>query len=162
MELFHRKKDYRVLWDELENRLVVTVSMKDSFHDMEVEVVFQYPDLVIVSIQPLVNQTPYPICPTALVQISKCVGLQVKPGLAFLLERQIGGKEGCTHLTNLILDACHISVQGLLAKKCMEMGNPQQPYPPEEKIAFLEQHRLSVRNTCVAYSVQSPKFEASN
>lgn len=162
MELFHRKKDYRVLWNSTENRFMVTVSMKDPFHDMGVEVVFQYPDLIIVSIKPWVNQTPYPICPTALIRISKCVGLQVKPGLAFLLERQIGGKEGCTHLTNLILDACHISVQGLLAKKCMEMGNPQQPYPPEDKIAFLEQHRLSVRNTCVAYSVQSPKSGVSN
>jgi hypothetical protein len=155
VELFHRKKDYKVFWKEAENQFVVTVTMQDDFHDMGVEVVFQYPDLIITSIQPWMSRTPYLICPTALIQISHCVGLQVKPGMAFLLDRLIGGKEGCSHITNLVLDACHVSVQGLLAKKSMETNHPKQPYPAEDKITFLEQHNLSVRNTCVAYSVMN-------
>lgn len=155
VEIFHREKDYKVILDENKSQFMVSVTMKDAFHDMGVEVLFSYPDLIILSVKPWMTQTPYPICPIALAQASGCVGLQVKPGIAFLLDRKISGREGCSHITNLVLDACHVSIQGLLAKKHREMGNSQQPYPTEDKIAFLEQHQFSIRNTCVAYSVPS-------
>jgi hypothetical protein len=99
------------------------------------------------------SRTPYAICPTALARAQECVGLEVKPAIALLLSKQIGGAEGCAHITNLILDACHSAVQGLLAIRRLEEGEASKPIAPEAKIAYLERHGIPTRDSCVAYAV---------
>jgi hypothetical protein len=153
MELFHRHKEARVRWDREAERFVATVDMRDAFHDMGVEVHFSYPDLVILDVRPRMDRTPYPVCPGALVRAAACVGEQVGPGLTFKIGREIGGPEGCTHVTTLVLDACHAAVQGLLSLRSAEEGAARGPLPAADKIAFLEGHNLSPRNTCLAYAL---------
>lgn len=153
MELFHRHKESQVQWDQEAERFVVTVDMRDAFHDMGVEVHFAYPDLVIEAVQPRMDRTPYPVCPGALARANACVGERVGPGLTFKITREIGGPEGCSHVTNLVLDACHAAVQGLLSLKSAEEGERRGPLPAADKVAFLEGHDLSPRNSCLAYSL---------
>jgi DUF2889 family protein len=151
MELFHRSKQSRVEWDEAGSAFVVRIDMVDRFHDMGVRVVFSYPDLVIRTIEPRMDRTPYPVCPTALVRAAECVGMKVQAGLQLMMNRSIGGAEGCTHVTQLVLDACHAAVQGLLAIHSAGGGAARQ-IPADEKIAFLEGRGLSLRDSCTAYS----------
>lgn len=153
MELFHRTKDLRVEWEEGGDVFTATVSMLDRFHDMGVVVTFSYPELAITSVTPRMTRTPYPVCPAALARAQECVGLKVQAGISFLLARQIGGSEGCSHVTNLVLDACHSAVQGLLALRRRDEAGREGPVPAEEKIAYLEAHGMSVRDSCVAYTV---------
>lgn len=155
MELFRRDKQYRVDWETGGDTFTVHVDMQDRFHDMGVVVRFSYPELIITSVEPRMSRTPYPICPTALTRAQDCVDLQVKPAVALLLARQMGGPEGCSHVTNLVLDACHSAVQGLLAIRRLDERDRQDPIAPEEKIAYLEGHGLPVRDSCVAYAVPS-------
>lgn len=151
MELFHRSKQSRVEWDQADRTFVVRIDMVDRFHDMGVRVVFSFPDLVIREIQPRMDRTPYPVCPSALARAAECVGMKVQAGLQLMLNRSIGGAEGCTHITQLILDACHAAVQGLLATHSAGEGEAR-PIPADEKIAFLEGRGLSLRDSCSAYS----------
>jgi hypothetical protein len=153
MELFHRSKESRVHWDEGAARFVVNVDMRDAYHDMGVEVHFSYPDLVIEAVHPRMDRTPYPVCPGALARSAACVGQRVGAGITFLVGRQLGGPEGCSHVTTLVIDACHAAVQGLLALKSAEEGAARGPLPAADKIAFLEGHNLSPRNACLAYAV---------
>ena len=153
MELFRRDKAFRVDWDEGGDSFTVTVDMVDQFHDMSVVTTFSYPDLEITSVTPRMTRTPYQICPTALAAAQGCVGMRVKPAVSLLLARSMGGSEGCSHVTNLVLDACHSAVQGLLAIRRQREQGRDAPIPPEEKIAFLESHGLAVRDSCVAYTV---------
>jgi hypothetical protein len=153
MELFHRSKELRVDWDEAGEAFAVSVDMTDAFHDMGVVVTFSYPELVIDSVEPRMSRTPYPVCPAALSRAQECIGLQVKPAISLLLSRQIGGPEGCAHVTNLVLDACHSAVQGLLAIRRLREGDRDQPIPPQEKIAYLELHGIPTRDSCVAYAL---------
>jgi len=80
----------------------------------------------------------------------------VQPAISLLLARQIGGPEGCAHVTNLVLDSCHSAVQGLLAIRRRGETDRTDPIPPEEKVAYLESHGLLVRDSCVAYAVPAP------
>jgi Protein of unknown function (DUF2889) len=155
MELFHRDKQFRVDWEPDSDVFTVGVDMQDAFHDMGVVVTFSYPELVITSVQPRMTKTPYPVCPTALARAQDGVGLQVKPAISLLLARQIGGREGCAHVTNLVLDACHSAVQGLLAIRRMREDDGGRPIPVQEKISYLEGHGLSVKDSCVAYTLPS-------
>jgi hypothetical protein len=152
MELFHRNKESRVEWDEKGGAFVVRVDMLDRFHDMGVRVVFSYPDLVIRSVEPRMDRTPYPVCPDALARAAECVGMKVQAGLQLMMNRTIGGPEGCTHVTQLVLDACHAAVQGLLAIQSAASGGAPRPIPADEKIALLEGRGLSLRDSCTAYS----------
>lgn len=153
MELFHRTKDLRVRWDQDDERFVVNVDMKDAFHDIGVEVHFSFPDLVIEAVRPRMDRTPYPVCPGALAKSAACVGQRVGTGITFLVGRQLGGPEGCSHVTGLVVDACHAAVQGLLALKSAEEGAARGPLPAADKVAFLEDHNLSPRNACLAYAL---------
>ena len=152
MELFHRTKQSRVEWDEARSAFVVRIDMVDRFHDMGVRVVFSYPDLVIREIEPRMDRTPYPVCPAALARAAECVGLRVQAGLLLMMNRSIGGAEGCTHVTQLVLDACHAAVQGLLAIQSARGGETVYQIPADEKIAFLEARGLALRESCTAYS----------
>ena len=152
MELFHRRKDSRVEWDEKGGAFVVRVDMLDRFHDMGVRVVFSYPDLVIRAVEPRMDRTPYPVCPDALARSAECVGMKVQAGLQLVMSRTIGGSEGCAHVTQLVLDACHAAVQGLLSIHSAAGGEAPRPIPAEEKIALLEARGLSLRDSCTAYS----------
>jgi hypothetical protein len=150
MELFHRRKDSRVEWDEEGGVFVTRVDMLDRFHDMGVRVVFSYPDLVIRAVEPRMDRTPYPVCPDALARAAGCVGMKVQAGLQLMMGRTIGGAEGCTHVTQLVLDACHAAVQGLLA--IQSAGAESRPIPADQKIAFMEARGLSLRDSCTAYA----------
>lgn len=153
MELFHRTKEARTRWDRDAARLVVHVDLRDAYHDIGVEVHFAYPDLTIEAVHPRMTRTPYPVCPGALARSAACVGLRVGAGITFLVGRRLGGPEGCSHVTALVVDACHAAVQGLLALKSAEEGAARGPLPAADKIAFLEGHNLSPRNACLAYAV---------
>jgi Protein of unknown function (DUF2889) len=152
MELFHRTKQSRVEWDEARSAFVVSIDMVDRFHDMGVRVVFAYPELVIQEVEPRMERTPYPVCPTALRRAAECVGMKVQAGLQLMMNRSIGGAEGCTHVTQLVLDACHAAVQGLLAIQSARGGETVYQIPADEKIAFLEARGLALRDSCTAYS----------
>jgi hypothetical protein len=152
MELFHRSKQSRVEWDEAGGLFVATVDMLDRFHDMGVRVVFSYPDLVIRSVEPRMDKTPYPVCPDALARAAGCVGMKVQAGLQLMMNRAIGGPEGCTHVTQLVLDACHAAVQGLLAIQSAAAAGAPRPIPADTKIALMEARGLSLRDSCTAYA----------
>ena len=155
MQLYRRTREYYVDWDASREVLVARVEMLDEHHDMGIEVLFSYPELVIREVHPHINRTPYPVCPQATARLQSCVGLQVKSGISLLITRQIGGAAGCTHFTNLMIDACHSVVQGLLGKYSQQekQGAQSGVLPAVDKIAFLEKHSLSPRNTCVAYAI---------
>ena len=152
MELFHRRKDSRVEWDEAAGLFEARVDMVDRFHDMGVRVVLSYPDLVIRAVEPRMDRTPYPVCPDALARAAECVGMKVQAGLQLMMNRTIGGPEGCTHVTQLVLDACHAAVQGLLAIQSARGGETVYQIPADEKIAFLEARGLNLRDSCTAYA----------
>ena len=151
MEIFRRRKDYSTEWDEQTQRMDVTVTMVDRFHDMGVTVTFTYPDLVIAAVTSRMTRTPYPVCPGALAAVQACAGMKVQAGLQLMLQRRAGGARGCTHLTQLVLDACHGAVQGLLAMASQRESQPGQ-LPAQAKIDFLEERDLSIRDSCLAYA----------
>lgn len=152
MELFQRNKRSRVVWSEARDAFVVGVDMEDQFHDMGVRVTFSYPELTIAAVEPRMDRTPYPVCPTALARAGECVGMRVQAGLQLMMNRTVGGAEGCTHVTQLILDACHAAVQGLLAIQSARDGEAPRGIPADAKIRFLEERGLSIRDSCTAYA----------
>lgn len=153
MDLFHRTIESRVNWDQTQSAFIVHIDMADAFHDMGVKVVFSYPELVIREVEPRMDRTPYPVCPTALSRASACVGLRVQAGLQLLMNRTIGGSEGCRHVTQLMLDACNAAVQGLLAIQSAQGAQLARRIPADEKISFMEGRGLSLRDSCTAYSI---------
>jgi DUF2889 family protein len=157
MELFGRTKEYRVTWSDDRGSFTSVVDMRDAFHDMGVTVTFSYPELEIRSVDPRMSRTPYPICPSALALAQSCVGLKVQPAISLMLTRQIGGPEGCAHMTNLVVDACHSAVQGLLAIRRIDEGDTSVVLSPEAKIAYLDGHGIPTRDSCVAFAVAEPR-----
>jgi len=152
MELFNRTKTFSVDWQEKAGLFVVRVDMLDAYHDMGVEVDIEYPALLLRAVRPRMDKTPYPVCPESLKRAQACVGMKIETGLHFRLQRAVGGVEGCSHITQLLADACSAAVQGLLAIESQGEDGRSRRIPAAKKIEVLEKYRLPIRDTCRAYA----------
>ena len=70
-------------------------------HHMKVRVTIN-PELKVVASEAVTVAGPYAICPTANDVFDSLVGLTIGPGWRRRLTAAIGGRHGCTHITELM------------------------------------------------------------
>ena len=90
---------------------------------------------------------PYAICPTANEVFHNLVGLQIGPGWRRKVQVAIGGRHGCTHITELLGPVATIAYQTLYgeeARQNRELG----PMTDQDKQAS----RTQLANSCVGYT----------
>lgn len=155
--IFERDKNVKVFWTE-KDTLMARARMEDTAHALEADVEFAYPGLEIVGIEGRFVRQPHPECGMALKRLEQAMGLQIKKGLIQNLEETIGGAYGCTHMTNLVLEACFAGLQGSFekGKQVIESSISPMPEAREERINIFLKFRPQTRNACVVFSDQSP------
>jgi len=72
-------------------------------------------DGCILSLEGEMPRITYKECPTALRTLEKLVGKTIAPGFSSLVREVVGSPEGCTHLSVLVTNMGHVSVQGRAA-----------------------------------------------
>ena len=70
-------------------------------------------DRVIQHAEAITITGPYAICPTANAVFTNLVGLQIGPGWRRKVQAAIGGRHGCTHITELLGPVATIAYQTL-------------------------------------------------
>ena len=102
---------------------------------------------VILCAEALTITGPYAICPTANEVFNNMVGLQIGPGWRRKVQAAIGGRHGCTHITELLGPVATIAYQTLYgeeARQNRELG----PMTDQAK----RSSRAQLANSCVGYS----------
>ena len=90
---------------------------------------------------------PYAICPTANAVFQNLVGLQIGPGWRRKVHAAIGGRHGCTHITELLGPVATVAYQTLYgeeARQTRQLGRMTD----QDKQA----NRTKLANNCVAYA----------
>ena len=104
-------------------------------------------ELVIQHAEAITITGPYAICPTANEVFHNLVGLQIGPGWRRKVQAAIGGRHGCTHITELLGPVATIAYQTLYgeeARQNRQLGLMKD----QDKQASSAQ----LANSCVGYA----------
>jgi hypothetical protein len=158
--VYNRKKDVNIFITDF--GLTVAAVMEDRVHKMEVELDIDLPGMVIRGIRGRMPRVPREECRKALPTLQKAVGLEIKRGLSVKMEETIGGSIGCSHMTNLVMEACYCSFQGHYMKLREIAGDIlDEMTDPERMKAFVSIMPRMV-NSCIAYSEASGLIKEAN
>ncbi len=151
--VYNRKKDVNIFLTDF--GLTVVAKMGDRAHEMEVELDVELPSMVIKDIRGKMIRIPRKICAGALPTLKQAVGMTIKRGLSVKMEETIGGKAGCSHLTNLVMEACYCSFQGVYTKSVEVAGDIMDEMTDAEMMRAFITLRPQMVDSCVAYSEES-------
>ena len=126
------------------------VTPEQPVHHMHVRITIDN-DLVIQSAEAVTLAGPYEICPVANDVFADLTGLQIGPGWRRRMMGAIGGRHGCTHITELMGPVATIAYQtryGEEARQRREKG------PTSDKET--QRANAALRNSCVGYADDTP------
>ena len=150
ISVYNRKKDVNIFLTDF--GLTVVAWMGDRAHEMEVEVEVELPTMVIKDIRGKMIRIPRDICADALPVLKQAVGMTIKRGLSVMMEETIGGKAGCSHLTNLVMEACYCSFQGVYTKSMEIAGDILEEMTDPERMRSFITLRPQMVDSCITYS----------
>ncbi len=152
--IFNRKKNVDIhLGDGF---ITVDAHMADNYHEMEVSLDISIPAMIITDIRGQMIRVPHERCREALAALPHAKGLEIKKGLTQRMEETIGGKVGCSHLTNLVMEACHASIQGQYLSLRESFGDLLDEMTPAERTKWFLTTRPQMIDSCAAYRGDAP------
>ena len=102
---------------------------------------------VITAAKVITVSGPYAVCPQANDVFDALVGLQIGPGWRKTVQAAIGGKHGCTHISELMGPVATIAYQTLYGQQVRERRETGS-----FSDAAKQQQRQHLLNSCVGYA----------
>lgn len=89
-------------------------------------------DMAIKAVEAVTDQSPFAVCPAVLPNFQRLVGAKIGPGFARSLREKLGGKEGCTHIVELLSQVATVALQTKVtaharALRRERLGLPAEP-----------------------------------
>jgi hypothetical protein len=107
-------------------------------------------DRVIQHAEAITITGPYAICPTANAVFDNLVGLQISPGWRRKVQAAIGGRHGCTHITELLGPVATIAYQTLYGEEARQKRQSGTLNDQDKQAS-----RSQLANSCVGYADDS-------
>ena len=107
-------------------------------------------DRVIQHAKAITITGPYAICPTANAVFDNLVGLQIGPGWRRKVQAAIGGRHGCTHITELLGPVATIAYQTLYGEEARQKRQSGTLSDQDKQAS-----RSQLANSCVGYADDS-------
>lgn len=121
---------------------VLIGTMKDRFHDIEIEIHVDNDSLEIIDSRVQFRKSPSPYCERAEKQLQVLNGTVVGRGLSRRIMLATGGSEGCSNLRTLLTGLLPLALNVKAAEGF------------EEDDAMLEAIRRKLQGTCVGYPAE--------
>ena len=102
---------------------------------------------VITAAEAITVTGPYSVCPRANEVFTELVGLQIGPGWRRKVQTAIGGRHGCTHITELLGPVATVAYQTLYGQDARERRQKAQFSDADKQM-----ERSHLRNSCVGYA----------
>ena len=107
-------------------------------------------DRVIQHAEAITITGPYAICPAANAVFDNLVGLQIGPGWRRKVQAAIGGRHGCTHITELLGPVATIAYQTLYGEEARQKRQSGTLSDQDKQAS-----RSQLANSCVGYADDS-------
>lgn len=126
-----------------------TVTPDMAVHHMVLRITIDR-DRVIQHAEAITITGPYAICPTANAVFDNLVGLQIGPGWRRKVQAAIGGRHGCTHITELLGPVATIAYQTLYGEEARQKRQSGTLSDQDKQAS-----RSQLANSCVGYADDS-------
>ena len=123
------------------------VTPEQPVHHMHVRITIDN-DLVVQSAEAVTLAGPYEICPAANDVFAELTGLQIGPGWRRRMMAAIGGRHGCTHITELMGPVATIAYQTRYGEEARQRRESGQQLSDEDN----QRANAALRNSCVGYA----------
>ena len=107
-------------------------------------------DRIIRHAEAITITGPYAICPTANAVFDNLVGLQIGSGWRRKVQAAIGGRHGCTHITELLGPVATIAYQTLYGEEARQKRQSGTLSDQDKQAS-----RSQLANSCVGYADDS-------
>jgi len=110
MPLFERKKSITVdLVDD--NFLEVNAHFKDIFHEIKTSIRFDCGTRIVTRASAEMVSVPFDLCLEVCEKMRELEGLDIKRGVTKWVKEIVGGRRGCAHLADLVVDSVKAMAQ---------------------------------------------------
>ena len=123
-------------------------------HHMKVRVTVDR-DMKVHAAEALTIAGPYAICPTANDAFQHIVGLTIGPGWRRKVAAAIGGRHGCTHITELMGVVGTIAFQTRYGEDARQRRQTVASTGMETATARSKERASAMANSCIAYAVEN-------
>lgn len=145
MDLFQRKIEARVV-ETGPDAIQVAIKLNDTFHEIALTLEVRPSDRIITGARAEFIRFPYDRCRDTMARLDNLVGVTIAPGVWRTVAREVGGKDGCTHLYELTMEALRVAMQGFYRYEWERL-------PQEERLPFLRRAwRASAISTAIPNS----------
>ena len=121
-------------------------------HHMKVRVTVDR-DMKVHAAEALTIAGPYAICPTANDAFQHIVGLTIGPGWRRKVAAAIGGRHGCTHITELMGVVGTIAFQTRYGEDARQRRQTVASTGMDTATARSKERASAMANSCIAYAV---------
>ena len=128
------------------------VTPDDFVHHMKVRVTIDR-SMTVTAAEAITISGPYAICPTANDVFRNLVGLTIGPGWRRRVTAAIGGRHGCTHISELMGTVGTIAFQTRYGEDARRARAPVGSSGPETARARGDARASALANSCVAYAI---------
>ena len=133
-------------WLEDDGLIVVRGELLDDRHHIRAVLKIDYETSKVQTIESVEwIKSPYPYCSEIEYIINRIIGLEVKTGATAIINKQLGGSDGCIHLAEVVVQIfkCFYQVRHRIEDRKLKTEEERK----ERKFKVL-------RNTCYAYTDQ--------
>ncbi|MEC8643453.1 MAG: DUF2889 domain-containing protein [Pseudomonadota bacterium] len=128
------------------------VTPDDFVHHMKVRVTIDR-SMTVTAAEAITISGPYAICPTANDVFRNLVGLTIGPGWRRRVAAAIGGRHGCTHISELMGTVGTIAYQTRYGEDARRARAPVGSSGLETARARGDARGSALANSCVAYAI---------
>jgi len=122
-------------------------------HHMKVRVTIDM-SMTVTAAEAITISGPYEICPTANDVFQNLVGLTIGPGWRRRVTAAIGGRHGCTHISELMGTVGTIAYQTRYGEDARKARVPVGSSGLETARARGDKRGSALTNSCVAYAIE--------
>ena len=125
---------------------------KGTIHHMKVRMLVGPPGFTIRDIEVEMPTIPRNECPETMESLQKVKGMTISAGFTGRIKALLGGREGCAHLTALLISMGPEAVQGYFANKAR---NPIEDATQNMKEIIV----VSMKDTCHVWREDGPYYQ---
>ncbi len=125
-----------------------TVKVGEPLHEMLLRVTID-DDFVIQDVEAATEFSPFEMCPDITPAYKSLVGITMGPGWRRAIRQRIGGRSGCTHLTELLFPMATVAFQTIWPRRRQNLRQADSGSGDDD-------HRPQVIDTCHAWASDSP------
>ncbi len=116
-QITERSINMKILEDTPET-ILARGSILDQVHNIAVELVINIETLEILKVEGRMVKVPFGTCKPALENLKTIEGQKLNAGISKKIADQIGGKDGCIHLSEVVIETVRLAANSIFGIKC--------------------------------------------